>query len=390
MRGLRRISVLAVVLALTGAACGDDDTTEATPIRIGEVMMLTGSSGFYGEVIDEGIQLAVAEINASGGVDGRLIEIVKEDTASDDAQTVALVRRVAADAGVVAIIGPTFTSNYLAGQTVANELGIPWVAAGSGIPVGEDGTIDAFGGLPNPAPWTYQIMLPYGVMVTDHLKTVLPAGGVATVAVIWQQDNPAQAFTKALGDAAVAELGLEVVDDIAVDTGQGDYGPQITQLLASQPDAVLVNLVTEDAALFMRQASERGLETLWIGPNNGLLNDRLYELSAGGAEGLIVPSHLDFSSQATTDFVARFEAHFGHPMQDILSTFGYDVVYLLKAAIEAAEDPNSRESVRDALRELGRFCGISSCFEYDDAGNFLTSSLFQLQLTPDGFEPYTP
>ena len=126
-----------------------------------------------------------------------------------------------------------------------------------------------------------------------------------------------------------------------------------------------------------------------MGPNNGLLNDRLYELSAGAAEGLIVPSHLDFGAAGATDFVERFEAKLG-PMQDILTTFGYDVVYLLREALLAADDPDDRASVKAALSEIGSFCGISSCFEHDLAGNYLTGELFHLVMTPDGFEPYTP
>lgn len=394
--------LLALLLAMTGCAGGGDDTSasggtgETTssdeaaagePIKIGEIIMLTGSSGFYGQAIDEGVQMAVDELNADGGVLDRQLEIVTEDNASDDAQTVSLVRRVAADGSVVALIAPTFTANYLAGQPVANEAAIPWIAAGSGIAVDEEGNIDAFGGLPNAAPWTFQNMLPYGVMVTEHLKNVLPQLDVQRVVTVFQPDNPAQVFTTDLGRDALNEIGVETLDEIGIETGAADFGAQITRIQQLNPDAVLINLVTEDAASFMRQARDRGVEARWIGPNNGLLSDRLGELSQGAAEGVIVPTHLDMDAAETQDFVKRFEERYDQ-IDDILSTFGYDAVNLIAEALEQSGSPDDREALRDALAEMEEFCGVNGCYANDGSGNFLLDTVYAMELTADGFQSW--
>lgn len=411
LRVTRNLLAALATSAMVLAACGDGDapteppassagsesqaggdgsepsTAAGEPIKLGAVIMLSGPSGIYGEVVTNGFKFGVQEINASGGVDGRPLELVVEDNASDDAQTVALIRKLADDDSIVGLLGPQFTANYLAGQPVANEREIVWFAASSGIVVDADGKTSPFGGLENAAPYSFQNMLPYGVMVEQQLSAVLDATDPASAAIIFQGDNPAMAFTNDLTRPVLEDSGVELVDEVEVETDTNDYGPQISALVRAQPDVVLINMVTEGAAQFMRQARERGLESQWVAPSNALLNDRLYELSGGAAAGLLVPSHLDPDDPDVQAFTEAFEKDHGS-LDDLSATFGYDAVGIIAEALTSVVDGGeeiARGSLKASLDGLDEYCGISGCYEYDGSGNFLIKDVLVMELGPEGY-----
>ncbi len=111
----------AVILCNTGAALAQG----APPVRIGAPTFLTGHSASYGTQGARGIKLAVDQVNANGGVLGRPLFVDLQDTASDSAQAVSLLRRFAASSDVVAAIGPTGTPDLLAILPVAPQLTLP-------------------------------------------------------------------------------------------------------------------------------------------------------------------------------------------------------------------------------------------------------------------------
>src|SRR5262249_20097286 len=120
------------VAAASTASSRVPTAKKADDIQVGVIEMLTGGSGYYGQVLTDGIKLAASQINAKGGIKGQKIKLVAEDNASDDAQTVTLTRKLGGDSKNVAIIGPTYLNNLKAGQVVANQIGVPYIA-GQGL-----------------------------------------------------------------------------------------------------------------------------------------------------------------------------------------------------------------------------------------------------------------
>src|SRR5262249_50860189 len=102
-------------------------TRSGEPVKIAIGEMITGGGAFYGDQLKKGKQLAAAEANAKGGVLRRPITLVIEDNASDNAQTVNLVRKWAQDPSFPAIISPTYQVNFEAGCQVANQLRVPYI-----------------------------------------------------------------------------------------------------------------------------------------------------------------------------------------------------------------------------------------------------------------------
>jgi branched-chain amino acid transport system substrate-binding protein len=383
VRALLSLLIVALVVGLA-VGCGSDNGSsdggsgdtggEGDPIKIAAIQMLTGSSGFYGTALLKGNELAVEEINAAGGLLGRQVELVSEDNASDNAQTVNLARKFGQDESVVALIAPTYQPNMEAGCAISNSLGIAQIA-GQSAPPPEDVNPDGFC-FTNSADITKQVQ--------DTIAYVAELEGAKVFAQVYDQQNAYQKTFNDVGTDYIKEQGLEIPVDAGVNTGVTDYGPIITQMLDANAEVVIPNLTTEDAARFMQQARARGLEAVFLGPNASLVNERLYELSQGAAEGLIVSTNQSESEEAYAAFLEAFTASKGE-LEDPISGFGYDTVKILAEAIEAAGSTD-REAIKTALSELGETCA-SICYRPDGKGNFITTELYFLRLGADGFEP---
>src|SRR3989454_12526102 len=138
MKSVKRTCVVAgiivtalIVAATTGPTSGlaADGT-----VKVGVIEMLTGGSAFYGNAVLEGNKVAEAEINASGGINGKKLQLAIMDNASDNAQAAALSAQLANDTSIPVGITPTYQPNFNAACARANAAGFPMGAAQSGPP----------------------------------------------------------------------------------------------------------------------------------------------------------------------------------------------------------------------------------------------------------------
>lgn len=361
--------------ARTGAAASGR-AQSAADIQIGVIEMLTGGSGYYGQVLTDGIRLAVDEINASGGIKGQNIKLVVEDNASDDAQTVTLTRKLGGDKNIVAIIGPTYLNNLKAGQVVANQIGVPYIA-GQGLlsPPGQK--------------WSFKNTIPFEAYQGAAITTIAKALGVKTIGTVYNQQNPAQSYVASLDSDALKKIGVNEVAKIGVNEGQSNYGPQIAKLSSTHPDAILINLTTEDGARFMAQARARGLKQQIIGlAGGGLSDNRIYGLSKGAADGMISTDDVSPSAPKTIAYTKAYSAKFHKTFTDKLSTYGYDAMWLLADAMRSATTVD-RASIRGSLENLGTCSHCVHDYLHAKGGHdFVEQRTYFIQLTPKGFVTY--
>src|SRR5437667_10029062 len=136
MKSVKRILVVAgiIVTALIVAATAGPTSGLAADgtVKVGVIEMLTGGSAFYGNAVLEGIKVAEAEINASGGINGKKVQLAITDNASDNAQAAELRAQLASDKSIPVGITPTYQPNCNAACARANVAGLPRVAAPSG------------------------------------------------------------------------------------------------------------------------------------------------------------------------------------------------------------------------------------------------------------------
>jgi branched-chain amino acid transport system substrate-binding protein len=380
VRGRKRAAHLLVGLGLVAAmttACGASSSSSDKVITIADIQPLTGASGQYGRQAVEGAKVAVAVINAKGGVLGKNLRLEVADDASTASQSTSLMKKYGSDTGIPAIIGPTYSSNFIADSPFAEKYKVATISSGSTAPWQGDFN-----------DWTFRASVPGMEYLPQLVSQVKQEANIQTAAQIWAIDNEALAQQGEALTSVFADNGVKVLTNQKATNDTTDFHAQVTSIMSNPPDLVTIGLITNGAALFTEQLREAGYKGLLMASGNTLLDPALFKDSNGAADGLIVPSSfVDSSTEPKVkEFVQEFKKEY-HTVPNAQQAFGYDAVLLLADAIERAGSTD-REEVRDALGSTKDFQGVQGSFTYRNSGDNTTPSVHVLQLTDTGFVQY--
>ncbi|MHB8049588.1 MAG: ABC transporter substrate-binding protein, partial [Coriobacteriia bacterium] len=280
MRGTRVLAVTAsALLALaclpvggcsTGGATDGGDKAE--PYRIGAVLSLTGTYAGLGIPEKNAIELELARINDAGGVNGRLIEVVYEDDATDAAKAQAAAVRLIDEEGVLAIIGASGTGQTMAMRSDAERAGVPIISMAGGSVITDDFSEWVF-----QTPWPNRIVVPF---VLDQIA----AAGYTTVGLI--SDTGGYGVDgRDYVLAHAADAGVTIVADETYNAGDTDMSSQLTKIRAAEPDAVLIWAAGKEAAIIARNARQLNMTQPLYG-GSGIARAEFIEGAGEAAEGV--------------------------------------------------------------------------------------------------------
>lgn len=339
----------------------DAKPPEAKPatdtLLIGEVGSLTGSEAAFGISTRNGIELALEEVNAAGGVKGKKVDVRVYDDMSKPEEAASAATRLITQDHVLAILGEVASSNSLAMAPKAQEAKVPMISPSStNEKVTEVGDyifrtcfIDPFQG---------SVMAKYA---KDELKFTKVA--ILTDTKSAYSDGLTQVFKKRF-----AELGGTIVAVEAYGKGDTDFRAQLTNLKKVKPEGVYVPGYYQDVALIAEQAKELGLKTTMMG-GDGWDSAKLFELGGAAVEGAYVSNHYaaDDPSPKVQDFIKKYSAKYGS-VPDSLAALGYDSANMLVEAMKRADDV-SGPKLRDAIAQTKDFQGVAGTITLDDKRN---------------------
>ncbi len=227
-------------------------------MRIGALTFLTGHSASYGTQGARGIKLAVDQVNANGGVLGRPLFVDLQDTASDSAQAVSLLRRFAASSDVVAAIGPTGTPDLLAILPVAPQLTLPVMSYASQKTL----TRDQF-----PDRVFRMSLVETPEVLRDFVSKVATARGIHRMGVFVDRANDSSPAEMHSLEAAIklGANGVELVDSESYTSGDKDFSVQIGKMLRTGVDAIFLSGTTNEDVIIIPQARARGFRGAFLG-----------------------------------------------------------------------------------------------------------------------------
>jgi branched-chain amino acid transport system substrate-binding protein len=372
-----KVAVIVLVLTVALAAGSTGALGDAPAVKVGVIEMLTGGSAFYGNAVLEGIKVAVTEINASGGINGKSLELVVKDNASDNAQAAALTAQLAGDKSIPVGVTPTYQPNFNAACARANADSFPMVSAQSGPPDPKN----------NRQGWCWTMTTDPIAQATYTFKTLKESKGWKNFVMVYDQDNGYVAFQRPNIRESAKDAGVNL-QEIGVAAGTSDFGAQITQAMDAHADAVFPFFTIEDAARFMKQARQRDLTTPWFDPVSQLTSKRLPELSGGAATGLLA------STPQSADDIPSFKAFLGYytkvngkQLDDPTYTgFGYDALRLIAQAMKDAGTTTDRAAIKAQIDKYKTPC-FSICFAgHQDIGAFLADKFYLVRLSAtEGF-----
>lgn len=311
---------LATLLALAAAVTAAPVHAQER-VRLVDVVELSGPGATAGTNWRNGIDLAVSEINARGGVLGRQIDIVHYDSQTNPGVSRALIQR-GVDENAYAILGPVFSGPIMASMQIAQRAKIAQLVGGEATGLTRQGN-----------PFIFRTSLSQADAMPKLANYMRDTVKAQTVAVIWVNND----FGKGGRDAMVAELAkrnMRVVADIATEQGQADFAADAIRVKNANPDAVFVYLNEEESARFLRAARQQGIDKPLIGETT-LLGQKVIELAGDAANG--VRGHVGLSIDAPVpafqEFGRRFQARF-NVAPDHNGLKGYIAVFAIKAITE--------------------------------------------------------
>ena len=320
-------SVLVFSLAACGSEGGDSGSSSGGDVfMIGSIGPTTGDNAIYGTAVKNGIQLAVDEINADGGINGYQIEYKFEDDQSDSEKAVNAYNTLK-DWGMQLLIG-TVTSTpctAVVEETHADNMFQLTPSATAVESIQYDNAFRMCFSDPN-----------QGKASADYISE----NGLATkVAVIYNSSDTYSSgiYQKFVEEAEVAGLDVVSAEAFTADS-KTDFSVQLQKAKDEDAELVFLPIYYQEASLILAQADKMGFEPEWFGCDgmDGLL--ALEGFDASLAEGLmfLTPFTADAEDEATQSFVADFNAEFGGTPNQFAAD-AYDCVYVLKAAIEKAD-----------------------------------------------------
>lgn len=363
-----RIAAMALLLAVSaglvfgcggskdnsGKPAGEAAQQEAKkPIKVGAVFILSGGNSGYGIAQRAGVELARDEINKAGGINGAQLDVIFEDSQGNKDQAINAFKKLIDKDEVTAIIGPTLSTEMFGAGPVSQQSGVPTL--------GISNTVDGITDIGN---YIFRNSLPEAGILPYTVKAAVQKYSIKKAAMMWASNDDFSNTDYKLFKAELGKQNIPVTAEASFNVKDTEFGAQLTKVLASNPDAIFLCSLYQEAALVMVQARQMGYKGPFIG-GNGFNSPALLDVAKDAADGAIVgsPWFPGRDDPKAKKFVADFTAKTGKA-PDQFAAQAYDGMYLVATALKNANSTN-RDKVRDALAAIKNADGVTGKFSFD-------------------------
>lgn len=372
MSRIKLASATAAVAALGLTGCGGAPAAGGDTILIGGPLATTGAAGSVGLDIKQAAELAIAEINAAGGIDGKKLKLIAEDTAGEPAQAVQVTTSLARDKNVVALLGPLLTPEVGAATdlALANKIAMVPPASAGEVPGVENSKFNEY---------TFRLNQAFSSTAAPAMTKVIELTKAKHVTVISQDDNPTYVDTAKEWTKAAEAAGVKT-DNIAFPTTQTDFSSIITSI-EKDTDLIAIAALPPTVASVVRSARQRGLDAELMG-ETALISQEAFDGSRGGTEGAYaVSTFVPDASPESAAFAKAFKAKYDRE-PTTFSALSYEAIKMIAQAAE--KGGATREGIQKALSELDGYEGITGTFRYEGSGDALRESVPLVQVDSKG------
>ena len=307
-------------------------------IKIANIVELSGGGATAGTNFKNGVELAVKEINASGGILGKKIQTNTADTQSNPGIAKGLTQK-AIDNDVFAIFGPVFSGSIMVSMAESRRAEVPNFTGGEASSITQQGN-----------PYVFRTSFTQADAMPKVARYISDQAKLKNIAIIYVNND----FGKGGNDAikkALAVTGTKVAAEISTEPGQVDFSAAVLRAKQSNADGLFAYSNEEESARLLRELKKQGWNKPVIGETT-LTGQKVIELAGEAANGAIahVGLTVDAPQPAIRAFRAKFEKEYKY-VSDHNGMKGYSGIYVLKAAIEKVGKLD-RKAVAAALHTL--------------------------------------
>ena len=367
MRKAIALLLVAFVCLAGVVAGGSREGGSGDTYKIGFIGPLTGDNANYGIRCSNAARLAIDEINAAGGIDGKQLELIAEDSEGTVDKALASYEKLAYMDEVCAIIGPVFTSPALAVAQRCQEDGIVMVSPSA---THKDVTAQP---ATNPDGLNYV----FRTVPSDALQSEVAGHyfyevlGYRNLASLYAMNDYSQGLALGMKETFEA-LGGKVVAEETCMVGDKDFRTQLTQIKAANPEAVYIPNYTVEDAQILEQAAQLGLNVRFLS-SDGFSDPEIYNLAPDFTDGVIYvgPAQAEASS-LLADFQAAYAAAYNGDAPDSFATNSYDATYIIAGAIDRA-DSADRTAIRNEIAATKDYQGANGTMNFAANGDLVAS-----------------
>ena len=335
-----------------GRGNGDSDI-----IAVGEFGSMTGTTAAFGTSTDKGVQLAIDEINAAGGVLGKKIKIYLEDDQSKPDEVPAVVSKLITQNKVVALLGEVASSRSLAAAPLAQRAKIPMISPSSTNPE-----------VTKKGDFIFRMCYLDDFQGASMARFAYNSLGKKKGAILRDVRNDYSVGLANFFTAEFTKLGGTITADETYSEGDNDFRAQLTKIKSSQPEFLFVPGYYADAAKIATQARDLGITVPFVG-GDGWESAKLFEIGGKAVEGSFYGNHyfVGDTSPAVANFVQKFKEKYGE-QPDSMAALGYDAARLLADSIKRAGTTDG-EALRKTLAETSGWQGVTGTMSFDENRN---------------------
>ncbi|MFI3162040.1 ABC transporter substrate-binding protein [Streptococcus suis] len=350
------------------AACGNVSTTNSSAtgssvgdtFKIGYNLELSGAVSSYGQTEEKGANLAVKEINAAGGIDGKKIEVITKDNKSETAEAATVATSLASE-GANVVIGPATSGASAASIPALTSAGVPMITPSgtqTNLVVNDKGEVqDYFFRATFTDGYQGQIMAKYATENLSAKKVVL------------YFDNSSD-YGKGVAEAFKKAYTGEIVSEITFASGDKDFQAALTKLKDKEFDAIIMPGYYNETGTIVKQARGLGLNQPILG-SDGFDSPQFTELATASAASNVyyLSAFVTSASEKAKAFYDAYKKEYNEE-PSMFSALAYDSVYM---AAEAAKGTADSAAVKANLAALKDFEGVTGTMSVDKEHNVVKS-----------------
>ncbi|WP_158597979.1 ABC transporter substrate-binding protein [Noviherbaspirillum saxi] len=332
---------------LTSAQAQSVQGVTNTEIVLGTHQDLSGPVSSIGSHLRDGLQLAVDDINAAGGVHGRKVRLIVEDSAFDPKKAVLATQKLVNQDKIFALIAPLGSAPVQASMNIALEQDVPLLFAGT------------------PADFTYKpfhklkfgLAVPYGEQVRAMTKYAVEKMGKKKFGILYQDDETGQNVLRAVEEQLKVH-GMAVAERASYKRGEVDFSSQISRLKAANVDVVMLGTIVRETAAAKMEARKQGWPVDMMVSQAGMY-ETVIKIAGEAAEGLYaMAQYLPIRTQEQTPplqaAVKRYQDKFNKEPDDGM-VYGYLAMSVFAEGARNAGKTLNQETLVKGLEQIRNF-----------------------------------
>ena len=319
--------------------------------KIGFTAALTGGAAAYGKSEEEGVRLAVEEINKKGDFP---IDLLVEDTKAVPADSMNATKKLIQEK-VSLIIGPMTSNEAKAAGPIIQNAKVPSLE----ISVTAENITDI-------GDCIFRNSVPESKNIPQTVKKTHKLLGYKTAAILYAHDNEQHVTAQKYFQKTMEEEGVQVIDVETFGSKDSEYSAQLTNIQHKAPDVIVVCSYYQEGSRILKKMREMGMDQPVLG-DNGFVSPELGKMAGAAADNVYVSSmwSADRKDEKVQKFVESYMKAYGRA-PDQFAASAYDGVYMAMDAMQRAGTTTDHKKIRDALAQMKDFKGVCGTFSFDE------------------------